>query len=83
MNDICPFVFCLFKFIYLIRTKEGHTEALICRCKSMTADVSESLKKQCAMTSFSCHILLDQSATIFQNSFFSLSEHLIKFVNCS
>ena len=49
----------------------------------MTADVSKSLKKRCAMTSFSCHILLDQSATIFQNSFFSLSERLIKFVNCS
>ena len=92
MNDICPFVFCLclffclfvfFKFTYLIRTKEVHTEALICRCKSVTADVSESLKKQCAMTSFSCHILLDQSAIIFQNSFFSLCELLIKFVNCS
>ena len=49
----------------------------------MTPDVTESSKKRCAMTSFSCHILLDQSATIFQNSFFSLSERLIKFVNCS
>ena len=35
----------------------------------MTAGVSASLKVQCAMTSFSCHILLDQSVTIFQNSF--------------
>ena len=35
----------------------------------MAAGVSASLKVQCAMTSFSCHILLDQSVTIFQNSF--------------
>ena len=35
------------------------------------------------MTSFSCHILLDQSVTIFKNCFFSFSERLIKFVNCS
>ena len=49
----------------------------------MTTCVSESLKKQCAMTSFSCHILLDQNATIFQNAFFSFTERLIKFVNCS
>ena len=49
----------------------------------MTTGVSGSLKNQCAMTSFSCHILLDQSATIFQNVSFSFSERLIKFVNCS
>ena len=52
MNDICPLSlsfflsFCFFKFTYLIRTKEGHTEALICRCQSVTANVSEILKKQ-------------------------------------
>ena len=42
MNDICPlsFVFVFFsvflfffKFTYLIRTKEGHTEALIAGAK--------------------------------------------------
>ena len=51
--------------------------------KLRSVDGSESLKKQCAMTSFSCHILLDQSATIFQNSFFSLCELSMNFVNCS
>ena len=58
-------------------------EALICRCKSVTAGVSASLKKRCVKTSFSCHILLVQTVTIFQNCFFSFSERLIKFVNCS
>ena len=69
MNDICPFVlvfvFLFSKFTYSIRTKEGHTQALICRCKSVTAGVSATLKKQYAVTSFLCHILLDQSVTIF------------------
>ena len=41
----------------------------MCRRTSVTASVSASVKVQCAMTSFSCHILLDQSVTIFQNSF--------------
>ena len=40
----------------------------MCQCTGVTAGVSASLKVQCAMTSFSCHILLDQSVTIFQNS---------------
>ena len=40
----------------------------------MTEGVSAtSLEVQCAMKSFSCHILLDQSVTIFRNSFFSFS----------
>ena len=38
----------------------------------MTANVSASLKGQCAKISFSCHILLDQSATIF-HAFVSVS----------
>ena len=47
----------------------------------MTANVSASLKGQCAKISFSCHFLLDQSVTIFRNCLFSFSERLIKIVN--
>ena len=46
----------------------------------MTAGVSASLKKQCAKISFLCHILLDQSVTIFRNCFFSdLSPKFVNF----
>ena len=48
----------------------------------MTAGVSAtSLKVQCAMKSFSCHVLLDQSVTIFRNSFFVFFRALVLFIN--
>ena len=73
-------VFCYkrYNLLNLNKRNKGHTGALICRCASVTAVVSASLKVQCAMTSFSCHILLDQSVTIFQNSFLYFSVRLIK-----
>ena len=38
--------------------------------RGLTAGVSGGLEVQCAMTSFSCHLLFDQRVKIFQNLFF-------------
>ena len=48
----------------------------------MTAGVSAtSLEVQCAIKSFSCHVLLDQSITIFRNSFFAFFRALVLLIN--